>query len=290
MTMLNFPGGLKSPQYNGLNYPVQTVEYLVVAGGAGGLSGFGQVYAQGGSGAGGLLTATGYPITLGSSITITVGAGGASAGYNGNNSVFGNITAIGGGGGGGSPGSPASSGGSGGGQDDSSTTSLGKGIPGQGNNGGIGNYYSAGGGGGAGSIGINGDTNTGNGGNGGTGIVSSITGSPVQYAGGGGAGGTYYYAGSLGGLGGGGGGGNGGNNIAGQTNGTSGLVNTGGGGGSVASTGGSGQTGGIGGSGIVVIRYPSYLAKASATTGSPTTYIAGPYRVYVFYASGTITF
>jgi hypothetical protein len=30
--------------------------------------------------------------------------------------------------------------------------------------------------------------------------------------------------------------------------------------------------------------------QATSTTGSPTTYIAGPYRVYVFYASGTITF
>jgi hypothetical protein len=59
------------------------------------------------------------------------------------------------------------------------------------------------------------------------------------------------------------------------------LYNTGGGG---------GGGGGSGGSGIVVIRYPSYLAQAKSTTGSPTTYIAGSYRVYVFYASGTITF
>jgi hypothetical protein len=29
---------------------------------------------------------------------------------------------------------------------------------------------------------------------------------------------------------------------------------------------------------------------AASTTGSPTTYIAGPYRIYIFYASGTITF
>ena len=48
--------------------------------------------------------------------------------------------------------------------------------------------------------------------------------------------------------------------------------------------------GGAGGSGIVVLRYPAYLKQAASTTGSPTTYIAGPYRVYVFYASGTITF
>jgi hypothetical protein len=48
--------------------------------------------------------------------------------------------------------------------------------------------------------------------------------------------------------------------------------------------------GGAGGSGIVVIRYPSYLALAASVTGSPTTYIAGPYRVYIWVASGSITF
>ena len=72
---LTHPGGFVSAQYNGLNYPVTTVEYLVVAGGGGAGSNVG-----GGGGAGGLLTATGYSITLGSSITITVGAGGAGAG------------------------------------------------------------------------------------------------------------------------------------------------------------------------------------------------------------------
>ena len=35
MTFLSNPGGFKGAQYNGLNYPVQTVEYLVVAGGGG---------------------------------------------------------------------------------------------------------------------------------------------------------------------------------------------------------------------------------------------------------------
>jgi hypothetical protein len=32
------------------------------------------------------------------------------------------------------------------------------------------------------------------------------------------------------------------------------------------------------------------LATATSTTGSPETYIAGPWRVYKFVASGTITF
>jgi hypothetical protein len=107
----------------------------------------------------------------------------------------------------------------------------------------------------------------------------------VFYAGGGAGGcnnGNLQYS-----LGGAGGGGNGGgpSNAAGKT----GLANTGGGGG-----GGNGDTvnaaGGAGGSGIVVIRYPAYLSQATSTTGSPTTYISGPYRVYVFKASGTITF
>jgi hypothetical protein len=64
------------------------------------------------------------------------------------------------------------------------------------------------------------------------------------------------------------------------------VANTGGGGGG----GGQFGFGAPGGSGIVVLRYPSYLAPAIATTGSPQTYIAGPYRVYVFTSSGTITF
>jgi len=72
MSFQSHPGGFVGAQYNGLNYPVQTVEYLVVAGGGGGGS-----RAGGAGGAGGLLTATGYSITLGSAITVTIGAGGA---------------------------------------------------------------------------------------------------------------------------------------------------------------------------------------------------------------------
>jgi hypothetical protein len=69
---------------------------------------------------------------------------------------------------------------------------------------------------------------------------------------------------------------------------TSGLNNTGGGGG-----GGNSNTGSVatnGGSGIVVIRYPSYLAPATSTTGSPEMVVTGAWRVYTFVASGTITF
>jgi hypothetical protein len=67
------------------------------------------------------------------------------------------------------------------------------------------------------------------------------------------------------------------------------LANTGGGGGAQPGENGTFFSG-SGGSGIVVLRYPSYLAPAAATTGSPQTYIAGPYRVYVFTSSGSITF
>ena len=76
------------------------VDYLVVAGG--GAGGGGAAYGGGGGGAGGLLQGI-TPITARSSLTVTVGAGGTAvsctSGNNGNNSVFGNITAVGGGGG-----------------------------------------------------------------------------------------------------------------------------------------------------------------------------------------------
>jgi hypothetical protein len=47
---------------------------------------------------------------------------------------------------------------------------------------------------------------------------------------------------------------------------------------------------GAGGSGVVIIRYPSYLAPATSTTGSPKMNVTGGWRVYTFVASGTITF
>jgi hypothetical protein len=67
------------------------------------------------------------------------------------------------------------------------------------------------------------------------------------------------------------------------------LSNTGGGGGGGGATSAVSRGGG-GGSGVVILRYPSYLAPATSTTGSPETYVTGPWRVYRFVASGTITF
>jgi hypothetical protein len=73
--------------------------------------------------------------------------------------------------------------------------------------------------------------------------------------------------------------------------GTDAIANTGsGGGGGGRQSGVTNGPSGNGGSGIVIIRYPSYLLPAASTTGSPETYIAGQYRVYKFIASGTITF
>ena len=220
------------------------------------------------------VTAQAYPITVGAG-----GAGGEGQpspsnpsgqgtwGAPGSNSIFSTITSAGGGGGAKEPypyGQPTTSidggvgrpGGSGGGGSYTApgTPQAGTGgtgntppvSPPQGNNGGTspsvgsGSPYNAGQGGGGATAAGTGVPGSGGCAGGGAGATTSITASPVAYAGGGG--------GARGGSGGTGGGGNGGN----PGNGTAGTTNTGGGGG-----GGypDPQTGGAGGSGIVVIRY-----------------------------------
>ena len=89
-------------------------------------------------------------------------------------------------------------------------------------------------------------------------------------------------AGSVG-TGGAGGGGNGSK----TTGGNAATANTGSGGG-----GGADDIPGVGngGSGIVIVRYPSAFANASATTGSPSFYNSGGYKYYKYNASGSITF
>jgi hypothetical protein len=238
-----------------------TADYLVVAGGGGA--------AQGGGGGGGLrctVTSTGgggslesaLTLTLGTSYTVTVGAGGTGAtnggvgGTAGSNSVFSTITSTGGGqGGGGVAGQNGSTGGSGGGASNGSGVAYngGSGTSNQGYAGGnsatnTGDRRLGGGGGGANAGGANGTTTAA--GNGGAGVATSITGSSVTYGGGGG-GGAYDGTSSTGGS---GGGGNG--NTGGYTNGNAGTANRGGGGGGTPFGGG---VGGAGGSGIVVIRY-----------------------------------
>jgi hypothetical protein len=239
-----------------------TIEYLVVAGGGGGGNGNG----AGGGGAGGYLTATGFAVNSGT-FTVTVGAGGAGGdqttsqrrnGYRGSNSIlFGAITAIQGGGGAGISTDTFNGGSGGGGSGYGYTSTGGTGIPGQGNNGGAGRPFSGGtqsgggGGGGAATAGNSATTADGTGAAGGAGLISSISGANVTYAGGGG-----------GGVGGAGGSGGGGNGAAGFTStGNPGTVNRGGGGGAggqndSAPTGQTFMQGGNGGSGIVIIRYP----------------------------------
>jgi hypothetical protein len=211
---------------------VTSVNYLVVGGGGGG-------YIAGG-GAGGYRTGT-LSVTPGTQYTVTIGGGGPAA-TNGDNSVFGSITSL--GGGGAPPGGNGNSGGSGGGGSYGSA-SGGAGTSGQGNNGGNGSQNAGGGGGGAGGTGGNAPS-THVGGTGGSGsTVSSVLGGGT-YAGGGGGGGTNQGSGGSGGSGGGGNGRNDG--VAGGAGG----VNTGGG----AGGNGSGLASSAGGgSGIVIISY-----------------------------------
>ena len=183
-----------------------TVEYLVIAGGG---SGGGDI--GGGGGGGGFRIGTGHTIASGN-YAVTVGAGGGPYpvnGLKGIDSSFDGIIATGGGGGMQYPETPTAvrDGGSGGGKRGPLGT-VGEGIAGQGYPGGSSGYpASAGGGGGGADPGDYGSpTFSGPGGNG---LLSTITGTQLQYCGGGGAGG--HPAGGIPyGTGGGGGGGRGG--------------------------------------------------------------------------------
>jgi hypothetical protein len=256
-----------------------TVDYLVVAGGGGGAALTTCVATGGGGGAGGFRTnypssCAGIPVTT-QAYPITVGGGGATkstapisgpfpsgGGNSGTPSIFSTITAT-GGGGGGSAAAPAGgftvgaiglTGGSGGGGGAATTGAAGGAgntpptSPSQGNTGGTGQSgppgFKSGGGGGASANG-NPGTNPTNVSVGGAGLASSITGSPVTYAGGGGGAGSP----GIGANGGAGGGGAGASNGGASPSGT---VNTGGGGGGA---GAPSTSSGAGGSGIVVIRY-----------------------------------
>jgi hypothetical protein len=263
-----------------------TVQVLVVAGGGGGGSG--------GGGGGGVIYSNAYPVIV-SNYTVTVGAGGtagngnhyvspsnpngAVAGGNGGDSVWGSLKAFGGGGGNMTDVATGIGGGSGGGGGawGSGTTSGGSATNGQGNSGGGNGGYSgsyptsgfpAGGGGGAGAQGGT-ATSSSVAGNGGDGIASAIS-CVTNYYGGGGGGG-YFCHGTLtsGGKGGGGRGGDGPD--APGVNGEAGDANTGGGG------GGSGEehVGGTGGSGIVIVRYFSRIATATALASSANPSVYG---------------
>lgn len=281
-----------------LNYSLNEVEVLVVAGGGSG-GAHGGNDGSGGGGAGGLIYRSAYPVTANTGITVTVGNGGASAttqgqlGNNGQNSVFGSLTASGGGGGGSegvSANRPGAPGGSGGGAGGYGVKSGGTGVPGQGFRGGDCTGPGDGGGGGAGAAGEDGGT-----GKGGDGLIFNISGAPKYYAGGGGAGGDQRNArGPFGGFGGAGGGGRG--QDAGTTGSTNtiaalaGVDGTGGGGGGAAGltvTYGAGTSlpSGKGGNGIVIVRYPG-PRKAN---GGDNIESVGGYTIHTFTNSGTFT-
>jgi len=263
------------------------IDYLVIAGGAGG----GYPNQSGGGGAGGYRCSYGSETSGGGSssetsvvaapgdvYTITVGAGGAYD-VNGSDSIFASVTSTGGGTGGYYTTPAGSSGGSGGGSGagfSSTRTYGGNGTAAQGYSGGDAFGYSgdhrAGGGGGAGSIG--GEPGT-SGGDGGSGLTSSITGTPIMRAGGG-AGGAYSVSGGSAT----GGGGTGGSNNA---PGGSGSANSGGGAG-----GGTGLSSGSGGSGVVILRVPT-LKYSGTTSGSPTVTTDGAYKVLKYTGNGTYT-
>jgi hypothetical protein len=266
-----------------------TVEYLVVAGGGGGGADLFIGRDGGGGGAGGYLTATGYAVTAGTPITVTVGGGGAGGsssttgnnGVNGTPSVFGSISTVGGGGGQGHVATPPLTvpgvGGSGGGARNGSTG--GAGTAGQGFAGGNGNAdtspFTAGGGGGAAAVGGNAVTSVA--GNGGAGLDWNSLG--TFYAGGGGG------SASSGGT-----AGSGGSSIGGagavepSAGNNASPANRGSGGGGGVTTGGSGS------SGIVIVRYADTYTAAASSTGSPTITTSGGYRYYTWTGSGSITF
>jgi hypothetical protein len=270
------------------NTPKLQVQALVVAGGgAGGSTDYGSGQPAGGGGAGGVLYNENLEITYGVH-TITVGAGGASAGRayaaggDGQNSSIDSIAiAIGGGGGGKGNtgnGSIGRNGGSGGGGGLIGPFSGGVGIPAQGHSGKAslsGTIY-AGGGGGAGQ-----EATSGTGGNG---FTTSISGTSTTYGGGGGAGDGYY--------GGTGGGGRGGYTIypAGWS-GEPGTANTGGGGGGgYSSATGNPFAGGAGGSGIVILRWLTATHGTCSVTGAGNAITTdGSYSVATFITSGTFT-
>ena len=254
-----------------------TVDYLVVGGGGGTYAGGGANYI-GGGGAGGLRTSygstsgggavaePGISLSTAKSYAITVGP----ASLDGEDSVFGSITSLGGGRSGATASTAAgSSGGSGGGASGNAYNAAGgSGTANQGYSGGNSGpscsggscRYPGGGGGGAASAGANATTTTA--GNGGNGLEVNIIGGTGNYYAGGGGGSSYLSGAGTGGL---GGGGNGSASYSGSEVVNNGATNTGGGGGGglMASS-----TPALGGSGIVILRYPTSSSLNIITTGS----------------------
>ncbi len=240
-----------------------TVDYLVVAGGAAGacMSGCSATVGGGGGAGGHRFSASTYTAPpasaplAGSALPVSIqcypvvvgaGSGAARPPVNGSNSSFSTIASAGGGNGGGAGCNPRNGGSGGGGRASNGGGETGGSgnsppvSPSQGNNGGDGVTPKKGGGGG-GALAAG---NTPSAGNGGNGRTLNITGSDVIKAGGGGG------ANNANPGGGDGGGGTGSPNATGS--GSAAPANSGSGGGGSGHCGG---TAGGGGSGIVVIRY-----------------------------------
>lgn len=233
------------------------IEVLVVAGGGGGGTSTNPFGPSGGGGGGEVVHLTSFTVRKGS-VTVTVGAGGASN-VQGGNSVFGNIQTNGGGYGGIGYGPAAGTGGSGGGAGREITTraiSVKLNANGMGFAGGISSTQGATGGGGATQQGGDRLSASAAGANGGAGYLTSISGVGGVYgSGGGGA----SRAGTVVGIGGtnAGNGGVGDSTVA-VRNGTNAINGFGGGGGGSAGGGnvdGGVGAGGSGGSGVVIVRY-----------------------------------
>lgn len=289
-----------------------SVEVLVVAGGGGGGSD------MGGGGGGGQAFVTNYSVRINTPINVVVGAGGSGAtgyanypppGYNGVNTRFGNLTAIGGGGGGSGHYFPPEYGvghGQDGGNAGGDAPKWGR-NKGNGTLSSYGGYegaasghygdgsYTAGGGGGNRQPG-SGGRGSWQAGHGGIGLYSDINGTGYYWGGGGGGAG-YQNTSGNGGNGGGGGGsgwstGIAGTGGAGLNAGGNGTLNTSSSGGGVGGTntggggggGGHQSSGGNGGSGIVIVRY---AGSQKATGGTITS--SGGYTIHTFTSSETFT-
>lgn len=290
--------------------PQYTINYLMVAGGAsgGGL---------GGGGAGGMIEGS-LTAPLGTTYTISVGAGGSASGggggsgsngANGGNTTMTSVatTVLGGGYGGGGNRVGGAGGSGGGGGADSAGQAGGAGTSGQGNAGGTsvangaGTAFAGGGGGGKGAVGANGSGSTvaGAGGAGATSTIITpthaatystghVSGGAVYFAGGGG-GGAYSLNSSgtkgAGGLGGGGAGGQAGQNSV------AGTDYTGGGGGGQGLTSGGNAQGSRqkGGDGVVILKMPAGNYTGTYTGASVESFVQGSDRVLIFKSSGTYT-
>lgn len=261
--------------YNGSSWGIVSTtneafasDIVIAAGGGGAAAAEGDYGANGGAGAGGLVEASSYNLTISTSYTVTVGAGGASSDKytvadNGDNSQFGALVAFGGGGG---PdyGSDGSNGGSGAGGSEniqaagSATQTSPSGATGYGNNGGAGGPYTTGGGGGGGGASAAGQAHNA-GRAGGAGRANLITGTTLCAGGSGCPPSTYR------------------NSSAGSANSGNGANGAG--------AAGSEGSGANGGSGVVIIKYPeSYtlsvgggLTSSSSTSAgyTTTTFTAG---------------